>query len=163
MQSHDSILIRHFSIMLLLFSRQFLTGIFGLVGCQSILYDPRYTGSKFTYTYRYTSDLILAYLRFNVLQVFHSVHERLTDDREVVTKIKYLILLWKCSIFIILGQEIVAEESGYFVPNMRGRISRRDVTKFMLDCLEKNQFLNKPVAIAVKPWYNLNTKNNAND
>lgn len=78
-------------------------------------------------------------------------HKRLTDDPEVVTKIKYFIFVLNFSIFILLGQEIVAEESGYFVPNMRGRISRRDVTKFMLDCLEKNQFLKNPVAIAVKP------------
>lgn len=49
------------------------------------------------------------------------------------------------------GQEILTEENGYFVPNIRGRISRRDVTKFMLDCLEKNQFIKKPVAIAIKP------------
>merc|ERR1712080_444326 len=52
----------------------------------------------------------------------------------------------------VTDKEITVREGEYFVPGggmLAGRVARADVARFMLDCLDSEQYCRKQVAIAV--------------
>ncbi len=61
-------------------------------------------------------------------------------------------VIWVCiwhNIVIFAGKEIVAVD-GYCVPGVPMRIRRRDVAKFMLQCVVNGEWKKKHVAVGVK-------------
>ena len=49
----------------------------------------------------------------------------------------------------VTDKEILVREGEHHVAGAAGRIARADVARFMLDCVDKEQYHNKGVSIAV--------------